>query len=240
MLYPCIGILGGLCVQKREDAIAKRAADAVKQISDRLHPCPDLRSQPFTSGHLCGMAVWLDGLVDDVRLQEALVSTSHPRADGKGRRAQQAPGVPGVATHVVRTVSEATRALLDGCAVVLFDGGESALAWHLVQLPARSVDRSENEPTLHGPQEAFVESLSLNISLLRKRLKSPNLKIETYELGTESPTTVAVLYYAGIVKPDLVQELRRRLREVHVDYVVDTLNMICVYHILKSTYHKVC
>lgn len=209
-------------MSKGNETISIKALEAVRQIQEQLGPCPDLRMQSVTPDHRVVIVVcWLDGLVDDVRLQEAILAMSRQLAHTRRRRFSSLPVVPGVATYMLGNVSEATKALLNGCAVVCWDGMDCAQAWHLVQWPARSIDRPENEPTLNGPQEAFVESLNLNLALLRKRLKTPELKVETYDLGIASQTTVAILYHKAIAKEALVHELRRRLEGVRVDYVAD-------------------
>ncbi|MDI9259164.1 spore germination protein [Alicyclobacillus sendaiensis] len=199
-----------------QDFLARRASDGARQIAERLKPCPDLRVKAWTSRRDRGVAVWLEGLVDPDRLQEALVSLRERGCEGQ---ASENPGVP---SEEVRTITAAVRAVLDGYAVIARDGASGARAWRLSAAPARSVERSENEPTLHGPQEAFIESLAVNLAMVRKRLKSPRLKIETFTVGETAPCDIAVLYEAGVAKPHLVREVRRRISQIRVDYVADS------------------
>jgi len=204
-------------VSVEQDEMARRAADVAREIAKRLEPCPDLRVQPWSTQRDTGVAVWLEGLVDADKLQEALLAL---RNAGGARGRREIPR-PGVATEEVGTISAAVRAVLDGCAVIARDGASSAQAWRLDRVPARSVDRSENEPTLNGPQEAFIESLSVNLAMVRKRLKSPHLKIETFTVGETSPCEIAMIYEEGVVKSDLLREVRRRIAQIRVDYVAD-------------------
>ncbi|TDY40233.1 GerA spore germination protein [Alicyclobacillus sacchari] len=201
--------------------ISIKTMEAVRQISEQLNPCPDLRVQPITSDTRAVVVIWIDGLVDDVRLQDAILAASRLISETKRIRPHRLFAVPGVATHAVETVSEATKALLNGCAITCVDGINRAQAWHVAHFPARSIDRPENEPTLNGPQEAFVDNLSLNLSLLRKRFKTSEFKVETREVGTATQTMVAILYHKAIAKEALVHEVRRRLEGVVVDHVVD-------------------
>ncbi|WP_206830520.1 spore germination protein [Alicyclobacillus fructus] len=196
----------------------RTAADAARQIDEALRPCPDLRLESWSTQRETGLILWIDGLVDADRLQEALVALRQ----GGGHRARSGKALkPGVATEEVVTLSAAIQALLEGCAVVLRDDAHSACVWRLERVPARAVDRSENEPTLHGPQEAFIERLAVNIAMVRKRLKSPRLKIETFTVGETSPGTLAMMYAEGVVKSDLLREVRRRMAQIRVDYVAD-------------------
>ncbi|MFX4302295.1 spore germination protein [Alicyclobacillus tolerans] len=208
-------------MRQHDDTISSKAIEVVHQISNRLHPCPDLRIQSVNMSRVTVFVLWLDSLVDNKRLQEAILVTSKQISDFKGKRIHLSSIIPGLSTHTVNNVSETVKALLNGCAIVCSDDIKFVQVWHLTKLPTRSVERPENEPTLNGPQEAFVENINLNISLLRKRLKSPELKIETYELGNESQTTIAILYHKTIAKESLVNEMRDRLKKIVFDYIVD-------------------
>ena len=56
----------------------------------------------------------------------------------------------------------------------------------------RSVDEPTSDIIMRGSREGFVEPIRINISLIRRRIKNPNLKFETYILGTESKTEVCL------------------------------------------------
>ena len=62
-----------------------------------------------------------------------------------------------------------------------------------------------------GPREGFVEDLATNIGLIRKRLKTTNLKIKDITLGWQSKTQIAIIYLDGIVNKKVLKEVERRL-----------------------------
>ena len=67
-------------MRKGNETISIKAIEAVLQISEQLGPCPDLRIQSLTPDHRPVVVVyWLDGLVDDVRLQEAILATRNTK-----------------------------------------------------------------------------------------------------------------------------------------------------------------
>ncbi|MBY0013549.1 spore germination protein [Paenibacillus typhae] len=86
---------------------------------------------------------------------------------------------------------------------------------------ARSVQSSETETVIAGPHDAFVESASTNLSLIRRRLKSPHLKIRRYDVGEISKTTVYVLYVERIVNMQLVEDLEQRIQTIETDELND-------------------
>jgi spore germination protein KA len=80
--------------------------------------------------------------------------------------------------------------------------------------PERAVTAPENESTVLGPQESFTESLNTSLSLIKKRIKSPNLKTKFYPMGTETRGKVAILYMENIANEENVQRVIRRIENV--------------------------
>ncbi|MCL6516764.1 spore germination protein [Alicyclobacillus sp.] len=217
---------------RRIEGIPSRLSARLCDVETRLCPCPDLRRQVLDAGANPVVLLWMDGLVDGVRLQNAVETWRCARSATRGRRTAGAStggmAIPGVDTRVLADTDEVLTALSDGCAVCLTDKRPWAVAWDVSRRPGRAVDKPENEPTLQGPQEAFVESLSENFALLRKRLRRGGLRMEGMQVGTRAPVRVGVMYVEGIARPELVGEVRRRIRNIRTDTAID-LNVIREY-----------
>ncbi|MFF2533643.1 spore germination protein [Brevibacillus sp. NPDC058079] len=89
-------------------------------------------------------------------------------------------------------------------------------------LGQRSVEEPAKEAVIRGPREGFIETIDTNLSLIRKRYHNPNLQIETYWIGTQSNTRVCLAYVRGIVKEELVDEVRKRLSVIKMDAILDS------------------
>lgn len=89
----------------------------------------------------------------------------------------------------------------------------------LADKPQRQPSESKTEVSILGPRDAFVESLSINYGLIRKRVRSTDLQIEQFLLGTQSRTKVGLLYMDGIIQEDLVQRVRDRIQAIDVDTI---------------------
>ena len=88
--------------------------------------------------------------------------------------------------------------------------------------PQRSVSNSENEVVLRGPQEAFTEPLRVNTALIRRRLRTDQLKFEEFILGRYTQTTVELVYLEGVANDNIIAEVRRRLDNIkNVDSILD-------------------
>lgn len=86
----------------------------------------------------------------------------------------------------------------------------------------RSIDTPNNEIVIRGPQEAFVESIRTNTSLIRRIVNNENLIIENISVGAISKTNCAVCYISDIANNDLVAEVKYRLNNLEVDSILSS------------------
>ena len=106
--------------------------------------------------------------------------------------------------------------LVNGFCVVLFpDVG--ALAFEVKTGEKRSLSAPEVENTVKGPKDAFVETVRTNTSLIRRHLRSPDLRLYETQVGRRSLTNVTVAYVAGLTNPELVERMKTRLKEIDID-----------------------
>lgn len=129
-----------------------------------------------------------------------------------------------LAVTEVEIISSFDRVLLDilsGGAVLLVDGENRAIAVSIKKFPHRDVPSTETENVVRGPKDAFTEVIAVNIALVRQRVRDPNLIIESMTIGAVTRTTVAVAYIKGIVSPDLVTEIKKRLERIEIDGVLE-------------------
>lgn len=110
--------------------------------------------------------------------------------------------------------------LVSGETILLIDGWDQAIACSAQGGELRSVTEPKTEPAVRGPKESFVESLVTNTAMVRRRIKSPNLWVETMKLGKITQTDVAIMYVKGIVNDKLLNEVKERLGKIEVDEVV--------------------
>lgn len=86
----------------------------------------------------------------------------------------------------------------------------------------RSIDTPNNEIVIKGPQEAFVENIRTNTSLIRRIVNSENLVVENIKIGKISQTNCAVCYLADIANSDLVAEVKYRLNNLKIDSLLSS------------------
>ena len=84
------------------------------------------------------------------------------------------------------------------------------------------INEATNEKVIKGPKDAFTENYQSNIGLIRKRIRSENLKIDEYVIGTSSKTKVSLMFMQDIANKDLVKKLEKKLQTMSMDYVANS------------------
>ena len=87
---------------------------------------------------------------------------------------------------------------------------------------SRSVSKPENEVVIRGPQEAFVENIRTNTTLIRRIINNENLIIENIKIGKISQTSCVICYMNNITNNDLVAETKYRLNNIYIDYLISS------------------
>lgn len=106
-----------------------------------------------------------------------------------------------------------------GECVLFIDGADKALLIDLKGWEHRGVHRPNTEISIRGPQEGFTETLRINTALIRKFLISENLVVESHRIGKKGITPCAVIYIKGVASKPVLNEVRRRIKEIDVDYL---------------------
>ncbi len=109
--------------------------------------------------------------------------------------------------------------LVNGFCVVLFPYA-GAIAFEVKTGEKRSPASPEVENTVKGPKDAFVETSRSNTSLVRRHLRSPDLRIWETKVGRRSLTNVSVLWIKGITNERLVRKMKTRLNEIDIDGMI--------------------
>ena len=122
----------------------------------------------------------------------------------------------------VTEVKDLINDLLLGNTLLLVDKIDSALSFGLKFFEKRAITEPPTSTVIKGPREGFVESLPVNISLMRRRLKSPDLKFINVTVGKYSRTPISLCYIDGIADVKLVKQLKEKLSKIDIDAVLDS------------------
>lgn len=107
--------------------------------------------------------------------------------------------------------------LLTGMFVLLIDGYEKALLVDSRTYPARGVEEPDKDKVLRGSKDGFVETIVFNTALIRRRIRSKELRMEMLNAGRSSRTDIVLCYMGDRVDRKLLDELRRKINSIDVD-----------------------
>lgn len=109
-----------------------------------------------------------------------------------------------------------------GSCALFVDGAKSVLIFDVKSWEHRTVEKPSTEMVVRGSQEGFGEVLRVNTALIRKTLKNENLIAESIIVGRRSNTPCCVMYLKDLANPTLVEEVKRRLSNIDMDYANDS------------------
>ena len=123
---------------------------------------------------------------------------------------------------VVRNYGDFFRLLHSGFVILLAEGQSKALAFGVQGYEKRSISDPSGEENILGAQEGFVETIRTNLSLLRRRMKTPLLKFEISQIGNLSHTDICLCYLTDRVPPQLLRQIKKELAAAKLDTVLST------------------
>jgi spore germination protein len=123
-------------------------------------------------------------------------------------------------------INSIEEAILSGSAILFTE--TQAFELPFIEDTGRSIAPSETETVILGAHDAFVESIDVNLSLIRKRVMSSQLKTIKLHVGNKAKRTVYLLYIEGIASEKDIEEIKQRIQSIKKDAIVDT-NMLVQY-----------
>ncbi|WP_410511922.1 spore germination protein [Paenibacillus sp. BR2-3] len=120
----------------------------------------------------------------------------------------------------ISDTGQALEHILAGDPVLIFGTLDYAIYFEAKKIQTRPIEKSQFDASLVGSNESFNELLVNNISLIRKRMATETLKVESHILGKQSKTQAALLYIEGVAPEDLVNMARKKLIEMDNEFVL--------------------
>jgi spore germination protein len=193
-------------------------------LKELFNDCSDIVFRPLYAGKRKAFLVFVDGFINSANvelhgLRQILedIESASITSDYLKEKIISIGAVSETAE-----LDEVVANVLKGNTVLLVDGVHKALIYDEKGGERRGVAEPESESAVRGPREGFTERLRVNTALVRQRLRSNRFKIISKDIGTETITSIAVLYIDGIASPDLVQEVMCRLNRIKIDAILES------------------
>lgn len=170
--------------------------------------------------------IYCDGMIDTNRISENLIKPLMlfdlpPK--GKDALDTVMKDILQIAEmEKTQKVREIVEAITYGDTVLFMDGVEEAVLLNTKGFETRKVTEPENEKNLSGPREGFTECMLMNLSMIRRKVRTADLKIKCLTLGQRTKTKVSICYMDSIVNKQVLAEVYRRLAKIDIDAMLDT------------------
>lgn len=124
--------------------------------------------------------------------------------------------------QVVNTIEDLTEKIVSGNSALILDGLSISFVFGLKKFNKRSISEPPTSTVIKGPREGFVENLSDNLCMIRRRIKSKDLIIDSFTVGEYSLSDVSFVYVKGICDQKLVESLKEKVKKIKIDALLDS------------------
>lgn len=190
-----------------------------EQIRNLFAGASDFEARTLRSGDAVLYGYFVDGLVSGSFVSEYIyrpISQDLPENVQQAYEASLRGAVYNAVARPCKDLQDVANKLVNGFCVVLYPG-TGAIAFEARTGVSRGPHPPDVENTVKGPKDAFVETVRINTSLIRRHLRTPDLRISGNVVGRRSLTNVAIVWIEGITNPELVNKMERRLSSIDVD-----------------------
>lgn len=119
----------------------------------------------------------------------------------------------------VTSIEQCVEGILNGQAILLLDLSYHGLSLDITKVEHRAIDKPQSENVIKGPNEGFVEALSVNMSLIRKSLRTKELISESAFVNGKIRGDIRIIYHKKIVNDQLLSNVKKRLNQISVKHI---------------------
>lgn len=214
--------------------LAKRIHHNIQFFQQQFNNSTDLVVRQFTINipgirEIAGALIFFDGLISNQLITDSILDPILHEASQF-----QQPIDADILTFLKESVltnaehsetndaDKVTLAVMMGEVALLIDGYNTALTIAVQGWAHRSIQSPQSEGVIRGPRDSFVEAINPNLMLIRRRLRDPSLVFERIQIGNRGQNDVVIAYIKDIANEDLVLEVRKRLKKVDLDVILDS------------------
>ncbi len=180
----------------------------------------DFNVRKITCGQFTLYGYAIDGLTSGADISEYVFKPIMEKLQGKSMEELYKNALDGVVVNSVAkecpSLDDVAVLLVNGFCVVLFPE-IGALAFETKTGEKRGLQAPDVEHTAKGPKDAFVETVRTNTSLIRRHLRTPDLRIYETKVGRRSLTNVSMVWIDGVTNDELVARMKKRLSDIDID-----------------------
>ena len=193
----------------------------------------DLLTREITVGERRACYYSIDGFIKDELMEKMLQYFIGLKKEDIPQNADEMckTYVPHVEVETEEDYDKIIKSILSGQFALIIDGFDKAIMIDARTYPARSVSEPEKDKTLRGSKDGFVETIVFNTALIRRRIRSTDLRMEMVSAGKSSKTDITLCYMDSRVDKKFLKELKGRIADLKVDALTMNQESLaeCIY-----------
>ncbi len=130
--------------------------------------------------------------------------------------------IPNSHLNIITNYDDVYYYLSSGYTVIFVDGHSKSIAIETKAALDRGITESSSEAVVRGPKDSFTENNAINLGLIRKRIKDPNLWFDETIVGKRTKTKVTIAYIQDVVDKERVKNIKDKLEQIDVDGILDS------------------
>ncbi|MGF7058940.1 spore germination protein [Brassicibacter mesophilus] len=219
--------------EKKEIPISLSLETNIENIKEIFKDCDDVVYRDFLVGveqESNFALIYVDGLIDKVLVTENVLKSLMLEARGKDPEdvkqglydLSMKGNISATEIKEVETLNEIVDNILVGETVLLINGYKNGMIIGSRGWPIRGLSEPQSETVIRGPRDGLNETLKVNTSLIRRRVRDPKLKLKNMQIGVRSKTDISLMYMEDIANKELVKEVKTRLENIDIDAILES------------------
>lgn len=211
---------------EEKTAVSSRLSDNIAHMEELFHVCDDIKKKKINLGKNMDVPCYLTFIEVSVDMGTSalgeLLKYLKERSREEIEEALENEALFISDATYFKTIEEAADGLLAGEAILFVDGFDKAVKIPDDGYPNMGVKETDSEKVIRGSNEGFCESVKQNAALIRKRVRSPKVKVKQLKAGVRSKTNVYLIYMEDLAYQWLLDEIESRMDGFEVDGVLDS------------------
>ncbi len=206
-----------------QNLLSSKLDDNINIINEKFKDCPDVKRQKLLlKDSSIALLVYIDGLVNiDILQRDIISSLMQMKSSDIFDDNLQITYIPTAESSISDNLDILIEAILAGKVVIFLNGYDRAIYISITKYEKRAITPPEIEKNVRGPNEAFIESIDTNMSILRRNIKNTKLKFKILKVGKLTNQTVAIVYIEGLANPQSINIVYDKLASIDYDSIFD-------------------
>ncbi len=201
----------------------------VKHLDNVFNKCGDIVKRKFSVGESDKTwlyIIYIDMMVSRDIVEERIIKSImlKPQSSYDFNNVFAMLNESGIATADLKpskNFDDINNGILSGDTILFIDGSDKAFIISTKGWPNRGVSQTETEVVVQGSKEAFNEVFRFTTTLIRRRIRDTNLKLEQFRVGRRSKTDIGVMYLQDVVRDKILQKVIDRIQNIDIDGILD-------------------